>query len=151
MMNRRRRDNLGKIKGLNRDDGPDLTPMIDIVFLLLAFFMVTTDFTQEADLVVSLPPQNAPTPDEMSDEHTIAILPSGEVTLNQAVMDHIESRGMPQLFGALQQLKSSSESLEGKLIIIIEADKDSLHQRTVDVLNACRKANIKFISFSSRQ
>ena len=45
------------------DSGINLTPLIDVVFLLLIFFMVTTTFTQETRLLISLPEAGGETVD----------------------------------------------------------------------------------------
>ena len=47
-----------KRESLTRDEGPDLTPLIDCVFLLLIFFMVTTVFIHSKGLDVDLPAQS---------------------------------------------------------------------------------------------
>ena len=144
-MSRRKR-----INALAGQDKTDLTPMIDVVFLLLAFFMVTTDFQEEADLGLKLPANVPPPPDvQLPDEHIVDILPSGEVLLNGSPMDNINSRGMPQLVNTLQRLKASSDRGGIRTAVTIVADPASLHQRSIDVLNACAAAKIKYVSFAS--
>ena len=129
---------------------PDLTPMIDVVFLMLVFFMVTTELIkQEADLGIQLPSQAAPaaTP-ELPSKHTVDILPDGTVLLNGGnTGDDIygELTGLTSMLGGL---KASADRLKKNTIVTIQADKYSPHYRSIDVLNACAKAKLTFVSFS---
>lgn len=138
-----------RISFLDTKDGVDLTPMIDVVFLLLAFFMVTTDLTEESDLGIQLP-ANVPAPPgtPLPDEHIVEIKPSGVVMLNGAPMDNASSINMPQLVTTLERLKASSDRAGQKTSVTIIADPDSLHLRSIAVLNACAAADIKFVMFS---
>lgn len=135
---------------LDTKDTVDLTPMIDVVFLLLAFFMVTTNLTEEADLGIKLP-ANVPTPPgvQLPEEHVVDIEPSGEVLLNGSPMDSSVSVKMPQLVTTLRRLKASADLNGQQTSVTIVADPDSLHERSVAVLNACANANIKFVMFSA--
>tara|TARA_B100000941_G_scaffold134601_1_gene95479 strand:+ start:130 stop:561 length:432 start_codon:yes stop_codon:yes gene_type:complete len=137
-----------RVDALAGEEKADLTPMIDVVFLMLAFFMVTTDLTQEADLGLKLP-ANIPTPPdvELPNEHIVDIEPSGQVYLNGIPMDSVESRDMGQLVNTLMRLKASAGDV--KTAVTIVAAPESLHQRSIDVLNACARADIKYVSFSA--
>jgi len=129
----------------------DLTPMIDIVFLLLIYFMVTTALIkEEADLGIKLP-ANIPPSDDVTppQEQVVEILASGEVFLNGAPMDDPNSRDMPELTRTLQRLKAANDRGSFNTSVTIMADQDSLHLRSIDVLNACGAAKIKYVMFAS--
>jgi biopolymer transport protein ExbD len=135
---------------LAEEDKTDLTPMIDVVFLLLAFFMVTTNFQEEADLGLRLPANVKPPKDvELPNEHVVDILPSGDIYLNGAPMDNVNSRTMPELVNTLKRLKTSADRADIMTTVTIVASPASLHQRSIDVLNACAAAQIKYVSFAS--
>ena len=135
---------------LAEEDKTDLTPMIDVVFLLLAFFMVTTDFQEEADLGLRLPANVKPPKDvELPNEHVVDILPSGDIYLNGAPMDNVNSRTMPELVNTLMRLKTSADRADIMTTVTIVAAPASLHQRSIDVLNACAAAQIKYVTFAS--
>lgn len=139
-----------KISFLDTKDTIDLTPMIDVVFLLLAFFMVTTDLTQESDLGITLPALiSQPQPPNPPKEHIVEIQPSGEVLLNGQPVDNPVSVEMPQLVNILDRLKKNSDQVGQKTSVTIVADPDSLHERSIAVLNACAAAGIKFVMFSA--
>lgn len=127
----------------------DMTPMIDVVFLLLIYFMVTIDLTEEADLGLRLPASTPPAANvQLPEEHVVDILPSGEVLLNGAAMDHPDSRNMPELTRTLERLKAAADRAGLNTAITIYANSNSLHQRSIDVMNACAQARIRFVSFS---
>ena len=143
-----------KIKTLHTEDKVDLTPMIDIVFLLLIYFMVTaTLIRQEASLNIQLPALSIAPPADtpLPEEHIVDILADGGVLFNGAPMDAPDARDMERLTYTLTRLKASAERVGMKTIVIIQAADESSHQRTVDVLNACAAAQIKYVSFSAEE
>lgn len=136
---------------LAQDDAYDLTPMIDIVFLLLIYFMVTTALVkEEADMGIKLPANVPADPSaDLPQEQVVEIFASGEVLLNGARMDGYDNRNMSELTHTLRRLKAANDRGGFKTSVTIIADPDSLHQRSVDVLNACASAEIKFVMFAA--
>lgn len=134
---------------LESSDKANLTPMIDIVFLLLAYFMVTTAIQkEEGDLGMQLPVDSEPTePSEPPLEAIISILPDSTIQMNMQPMDHYNSREMPQLTEALVRMKQNAEASGIETIVTIQADDESQHQRSVDAMNACAKAGIRMVTF----
>ncbi|MDB4345739.1 biopolymer transporter ExbD [bacterium] len=128
---------------------PDLTPMIDVVFLMLVFFMVTTELIkQEADLGIQLPSEAPPTAAaELPSKHTIDILPDGTILLNGGDVGGSSYGNLDGLSSMLSSLKASADRLQKQTIVTIQADAYSPHRRSIDVLNACARANLKFVSF----
>lgn len=135
---------------LMEQDSIDLTPMIDVVFLLLIYFMVTMALVkQEADLGIQLPSAEEGDPDQVLPSlQEIEITPDGTILLNGAPMDDVDSRNMPQLTAALYRLKTAAELSGSPIVAVIYAHDDSPHQRSIDVLNACAGAQIRMVSFS---
>jgi len=134
---------------LESEEKVDITPMIDVVFLLLIYFMFLP-LQQEADISIKLPSDAPPAENlELPSEHIAEIFPNGLVLLNGAPVDSPESRTMTQLTERLTRLRMSSERAGIDTVLKIQADPDSPHQRSIDVLNAASKADVTKVSFAS--
>jgi len=133
---------------LESEEKFDITPMIDVVFLLLVYFMFLP-LQQESDIGIKLPSDKPPAENiELPSTHIVEIYPNGLVLLNGAPMS-TQSRAMPDLTKTLTRLKQSSERIGQDTVVKIQADPDSPHQRSMDVLNACSKADISKVSFAA--
>lgn len=126
-------------------------PMIDMVFLLLVFFMVTAKpIRQESDLGFGLPGAVAQEdPVDIPDEQRIIIRGDLQVVLNDLELDGPGSVELPELFSTLERFKKSSDLSGSKAMITIAPAKNVPHQRVVDVLNICGKAQLTNVTFSS--
>jgi len=139
-------------------DEVDLTPMIDVTFLLLIYFMVTTMLKQpEAELSIQLPgkPQSSEvTPMEMLN---VKIGDEGEVYLNGSEIEDGLDLGMQDLVSNLKTQKGMRDQLissgarskaEAELKVQIESSTLALHQASISVLNACSEAGVEKVTFS---
>jgi len=136
---------------LKTKDRVDLTAMIDVVFLLLIYFMVTTTISkQEADLGIKLPtsvPAAADTP--LPEEHLIDILPDGGILFNGAPLGEAVGFQLPELVATLTQIRASSERAGFKTLILINPDEMTEHQAIINVMNACVEAEVTSVTFAS--
>ena len=125
-------------------------PMIDMVFLLLVFFMVSAKpVKQESDINIGLPGTVAQEEAlEIPDEQRIQIQPNGQVVLNDQPMDSPASAEMPALLSTLKRFKESADSNKSEALITIDADDAANHERIVQVLNACAQAKITGVTFA---
>ena len=126
-------------------------PMIDMVFLLLVFFMVSAKpVKQESDINIGLPGTVAQEEAlEIPDEQRIQIQPNGQVVLNDQPMDFPASAEMPALLSTLKRFKESADSNKTEALITIDADDAANHERIVQVLNACAQAKITGVTFAN--
>ncbi|MDG1139304.1 MAG: biopolymer transporter ExbD [Opitutales bacterium] len=145
-------------KILDDIDEVDLTPMIDVTFLLLIYFMVTTMLKQpEAELSIQLPgkPQSSDvTPMELLN---VRIGEEGQVYLNGSEIEDGYDLEMPDLVANLKTQKNMRDQLissgaktkaEAELKVQIESSTLALHQASISVLNACSTAGVNKVTFS---
>ena len=128
----------------------DMTPMIDCVFLLLVFFMVSTTFNKrEADISFALPGTAEQSDSvEIPDEQIIQITEAGNVFLNDLEYDKPTDPDMPELVKTLILFRQTAEANKVPAMITIAPEDDVKQQRVVDVLNACTAAKIANVTFA---
>lgn len=129
----------------------DVAPLIDMVFLLLVYFMVTASLVKsEADLGIRLPGmvEQADSVD-MPDEQIIEITATGAVFLNGRQFDSATSAELPELQATLMRYRAASRADKNKAMVTIMANDETKQQRVIDVMNACAAAGIKNVTFSA--
>jgi biopolymer transport protein ExbD len=129
----------------------DITPMIDMTFLLLVYFMTTASLVKsEAEIGIRLPGmvQQAQAVD-MPDEQIIEITATGTVFLNGRQYDSPTAQELPELCSILQRYRASSGAARNEAMVTIAATDDTTHQRVVDVMNACAAAGIVNVTFAA--
>lgn len=124
--------------------------MIDMVFLLLVFFMVTAKpIKQESDISLGLPGTVAAEEAvDLPDEQRIRIEDDGSIVLNDSVLAPAADTNLKELVAILQRFKESSEANQSEALVTLDAADGTNHQRIVDVLNACARADITGVTFS---
>ncbi len=119
-----------------------LTPMVDIVMLIMIFFMVSTEFRrQETQYEIQLPKVTEAQPlTDLPDEIVINIHPDGTVYLGR------EIRTMEQLE---QDLADARKRYEDQ-VVVIRGDAQGPYQHVMTVLNICKRARISNIQLANR-
>jgi biopolymer transport protein ExbD len=117
------------------DAGPDLTPVIDVVFLLLIFFLVATEYHQEErELDVVLPEVTQAQPLAMTKELIVNITKAGEYKV--AGRDYDEQ----QLYGIIREAKENNPQMTA----LIRGDGQSALRHAVRVMGMCNKVQMKY-------
>jgi biopolymer transport protein ExbD len=131
--------------GESGDFGFQIAPMVDVVFVLLLFFMACAGQQQkEKSLAINLP-STAKGEEKISVPILVDIDPLGRVFIGG------ESKGGG---GADHDLEQFTEALraatqgENPDPVIIRPNPETPHERVIDVLNSCKKADVKKLSFS---
>ena len=127
-------------------------PMIDMVFILLVFFMVTAKpIKQESDISLGLPGTvSAEESVDLPDEQRIRIESDGSIVLNDSVLGQPEDAALNELVVTLKRFKESADANKADALVTLDAADGAIHQRIVDVLNACARAEITGVTFSDR-
>lgn len=118
------------------DASIDMTPMLDIVFIMLIFFIVTTTFSNEKGLSANRPPENVKTPPKDSKSLSIRIDASGQIILDNRIVDIRRVVANTQTFLAENSSKNAA----------IQAHEDTEHGIVIDVLDQVKQAGIENVS-----
>ena len=129
------------------DIGFQIAPMVDVVFVLLLFFMSCAgQQIIEKELNINLPsgrnPSAAP---ELKTPIIIDIYPDGKVQSSGKVYDSPTSKDLPELKA---WLKDTISKFGDKDPVIIRPDPQTKHERIMDVLNAASASGVTKLSFS---
>jgi biopolymer transport protein ExbD len=129
-----------KTKSRLEETQMNMTPLIDCMFLLLIFFMVTTVFSTPPGLRVDLPKAaESDLPPEK--DLNIIISKTGEMELN----------GEPVTLDELDQRLREAKELYRSKVLIIKADKGCLHGMVVDVMDAAKGVGIDELAIATER
>lgn len=120
------------------DDDINMTPMLDIVFIMLIFFIVTASFVKESGIDVQRP---SAVTTESKDQASIvvAISASGEIRIDKRSVDVRSVRAN------IERLRA--ENPQGS--VVIQADKNSTNGLLVQVMDAARQAGVENVSIAA--
>lgn len=128
----------------------NLTPLIDVVFLLLIFFMVSTTFSKESELNIRLPEAQADS----------SAQPDQEVIVIEVSPDGVFAVRSPGSEDAQRLVDSETETLvaalrgaaagETDMVTIIRADERTPHQFVVRAMDASRRLGLLRITFATQ-
>lgn len=122
----------------------NITPLIDVVFLLLIFFMVTTTFNRETRLLVNLPEANAQAAEALPEMIEIIVSREGGYSINgrNLVDDRIETllRGL--------ELESGGDL---SLPVLLVADAEATHQSVVTAMDAIGQSGFTRLNIATQR
>lgn len=138
---------------INEKTELQIAPLIDVVFLLLIYFMVSAQLKRtEADLDLALPGAvSVSTQMEIPDEQIIEVLATGEIVLNNKIYVSQDKSDLASLEHTLLRYAQAAKISKSKAVITIAAEDDAVHERVIDVLNACAGAGIKNVTFGTTE
>ncbi len=130
--------------------GFQIAPMIDVVFVIMLFFMVMAGEVKVEKELNSQLPGSAETSGstDFVDEQIITISDTGEVSLNDEPMGEPADKNLQALKGTLLRLKQNADAAKTPAIVTIISDEQAKYSRTVDVLDALAVAKIESVSFT---
>ncbi len=118
----------------------DITPIVDMVFILLIFFALSLNFTPASLLNINLPEASSKKIINEKKQVKIQITRKGEVFLNESRVNQ------NLLAGILSEIRLKSPESN----IVIEADYSIAHGKVVMIMEICKKAGFNKISIAAR-
>ena len=134
------------MKGLNQipqeddESSIDLTPMLDVVFIMLIFFIVTASFIKEAGIEVNRPEATTATKQDQANI-LIAIAADGQIWIDRRRVD------VRNIRANIERLHA--ENPQGS--VVIQADKQSTNEKLVAVMDAARQAGVFNVSIAASE
>ena len=122
------------------DNGIDLTPMLDVVFIMLIFFIVTTTFIREAGIEINRPSAQTAQKQERVNI-LVAIAPNSEIWIDGQRVD-------------IRGLRAAIETLRGKdpdASVVVQADRDARAGLLVEAMDQARLAGVRNVAVSAQR
>ena len=141
-LNKNRNSGMGKVE-------LQIAPLIDVVFLLLIYFMVTASLIKKEGDIKFVLPSNTP-PEEMVEipvEVLIEITADGTVEV-EGMRFASDDRLLNDLVVQLQGLREIAKSQHSPFSVNMLPSGETLHSRIIEVMDACTAADVKNLSFS---
>lgn len=126
------------------ETGVNLTPLIDVVFLLLIFFMVSTTFKKETHINLNLPEAEGEQITAENNQIEIVISAAGEYAINERALVNDE-------FETLRAAIKKVGKGDTELPVIISADGNAPHQAVVNAMDAAGQLGYSRLSITTRQ
>ncbi len=121
----------------------NLTPLIDVVFLLLIFFMVSTTFTKETHLSIDLPEAAGKASVVAEKQIEISITRGGDFALNGVTL---LKKDLSSLKGAIERVSAGDSTMP----VIVTADAATPHQAVVTAMDAVGQLGFVKLSITTR-
>lgn len=131
---------LGKLQTEEEESDIDLTPMLDVVFIMLIFFIVTASFVKEAGIDVNKPDATTAVMKERANI-LVAIDSRNQIWIDKRQVDPRSVRANIERLHA--------ENPQGT--VVIQADKDSKNERLVQVMDAARAAGVYNVAIAANR
>ncbi|MFK7864028.1 MAG: ExbD/TolR family protein [Pseudohongiellaceae bacterium] len=122
----------------------NITPLIDVVFLLLIFFMVTTTFSRETRLLVNLPEANAEVADTEQEQIEIVVSLEGSYTINGKSLVNTQADTLARALAI-----ESNGNLN--LPVILVADAQATHQSVVTAMDIIGQSGFTRLNIATQR
>ena len=122
----------------------NLTPLIDVVFLLLIFFMVSTTFDRHAKLKVSLPESSAKAAQQQNNPLVLSIDAKGNYFINDR---QVVNKSLDTLKQAIQ--KTIDDKAIKDVAMVLRADANTPHQFVVRAMDAASQLGLTKLSIAT--
>ena len=125
-------------QAVEEKDEPNITPMLDVVFIMLIFFIVTANFIKEPGLEINRPDSDTAETQENA-AILIAVGPTGEVWMDGRRIDVRQVKA--------NVVKMLADNPQGS--VVIQADEKAVADTIIKVMDGAREAGVNAISLAS--
>lgn len=151
----------GKVRAKKEGGRVDLTAMVDLAFLLITFFMLTTSLNKPNAMDVTVPAKNQDDPEdrqEVADDRTITILLGGNNKIVWYAGLFTEPIEGPETidYGAegirevlMRKLQEVKQKTGNDLIVVIRPSDDSTHLNLVDILDEMKISDVQMFALGT--
>lgn len=131
------------------ETGIELTPLIDVVFLLLIFFMISTTFTKETKLKINLPASSTDAAIDKVANVEVHVGANSEYAIaadQDGAARALLNSNRETLLRALSEFKDKPN-----VLLVIRADKSATHDAVIRVLDVAQQLDLTNITFATKQ
>ena len=130
-----------RIKKKNEESEINITPMLDIVFIMLIFFIVSTSFVKEISIDVNRPTKSPIKEQKKSDVISVRILDSGQILIQERLIS----------LDAVRANIESSLALKPQASVVVVSDRDADAGLLVRVIDQSRLAGASSVSLAAQK
>ena len=130
-----------RIKKKNEESEINITPLLDIVFIMLIFFIVTTSFVKEISIDVNRPTKSPIKEQKKSDVISVRILDSGQILIQERLIS----------LDAVRANIESSLALKPQASVVVVSDRDADAGLLVRVIDQSRLAGASSVSLAAQK
>ena len=130
-----------RIKKKNEESEINIPPMLDIVFIMLIFFIVTTSFVKEISIDVNRPTKSPIKEQKKSDVISVRILDSGQILIQERLIS----------LDAVRANIESSLALKPQASVVVVSDRDADAGLLVRVIDQSRLAGASSVSLAAQK
>ena len=131
---------MANMRVVQEDAKMDMTPMIDCVFLLLIFFMVTTVFKQPYSLQVELP-----------EAHQAIVVEEKKLVASISADGRMEINRVPVDLNTIDEVLRREQQGTRSLTLVVRTDKETKHKHLLDLFEAAKRAGIEKIPLATEE
>jgi biopolymer transport protein ExbD len=131
--------------------GFQIAPMIDVVFVIMLYFMVMAGAVQVENAHNTKLPGTVATETDtpLPDEIALRIDTEGQVYLNDDPLDSPTAKDLPEVTRNLAALRDSSAASKSEVLVTVYADEQASYERVIDVLDVLTETKISNVTFQA--
>lgn len=118
----------------------DMTPLVDVVFNLLIFFMLSTTFVTTPGIKINLPEASSKELKVQEKEVRIALTKSGKIYLNRKLVS----------LGDVRNILKRKARINPKMLVIIQADEQVIHGKVVQIMDIAKTSGLNKLAIATR-